>query len=342
MKSHSLAPSDFAGALAGRLNALVALDDAIALIKAGAPLAVAGRKEALDQLPAGNWIGGTTPYFLTAQGGEMVDATRVFVSDFSGLGAVSARHYGADDLQSITEDAPESGFALAILPFQSSAHQRFAKEAGQYPQAFLKPTVGWIAGFDLGEEGAAAYVYDGSGRGALSDGAVVLHIDLPEGLMPIVEIVNIFSSDGVDVLSFEETSFSPSHVIVNGQQRLFADYIRERGLEDGQLPIVGDYSGARINSSLRAVGAERVDLYAPVFPGIDYAFAAPVVDYPEAFAAQFAAYDHEGAMWSCNCILNYLFGGLEGKTVGGVAGPVTFGEIAYQLVNQTLVQVRVI
>lgn len=342
MKSHSLAPSDFAGAAAGRLNALVALDDAVALIQAGAPLAIAGRKEALDQLPAGNWIGGTTPYFLTSEGGEMVDATRVFVSDFSGLGPVTAHHYSTEALQDISEEAPEQGFALAILPFQSQAHQRFAKEAGQYPLAFLKPTVGWIAGFDLGEEGSAAYVYDGSGSGALSDGAAVLQIHLPEGMMPIVEIVNIFSSDGVDTLCFEEASFSPSDVLVNGQKRLFADYIRERGLEGGQLPLVGDYSGARINASLRAVTATGVDLYAPVFPGINYAFAAPVADYPTAFAEQFAAHDHEGAMWSCNCILNYLFGGLEGKTVGGVAGPVTFGEIAYQLVNQTLVQVRVI
>ena len=342
MKSHSLTPSDFAGAQAGRLNALMALDDAVALIRAGAPLAIAGRKEALDQLPAGNWIGGTTPYFLTENGGEMVDASRVFVTDFSGLGAVSARRYAADALQGITEDAPEHGFALAILPFQSEAHQRFAKEAGQYPLAFLKPTVGWIAGFDLDDENSAAYVYDGSGAGALRDGAAVLHVALPEGMMPIVEIVNIFSADGIDTLRFEEASFSPTDVIVNGQKRLFADYIRERGLEGGQLPLVGDYSGARINSSLRSVGASHVDLYAPVFPGIDYAFAAPVVDYPDAFAQQFAAHDHDGAMWSCNCILNYLFGGLEGKTVGGVAGPVTFGEIAYQLVNQTLVQVRVI
>jgi hypothetical protein len=105
MKSHSLAPSDFAGAMAGRLNALVAIDDAIALICAGAPLAIAGRKEALDQLPAGNWIGGTTPYFLTADGGEMVDATRVFVTDFSGLGPVTSHHYSADALQDITEEA---------------------------------------------------------------------------------------------------------------------------------------------------------------------------------------------------------------------------------------------
>jgi hypothetical protein len=84
-----------------------------------------------------------------------------------------------------------------------------------------------------------------------------------------------------------------------------------------------------------------VELYAPVFPGINYAFAKPVGDYAEAFTREFASHSHDGAVFSCNCILNYLYGDLEGKVVAGAAGPVTFGEIAYSLVNQTLVQVRV-
>jgi hypothetical protein len=43
----------------------------------------------------------------------------------------------------------------------------------------------------------------------------------------------------------------------------------------------------------------------------------------------------------CNCILNFMFGELEGKAIGGVQGPVTFGEIAYQLLNQTMVVIRI-
>ncbi|MEO0003956.1 MAG: hypothetical protein RLZZ22_1648, partial [Pseudomonadota bacterium] len=45
-------------------------------------------------------------------------------------------------------------------------------------------------------------------------------------------------------------------------------------------------------------------------------------------------------VFSCNCILNFLFGELEGKAIGGVEGPITFGEIGYQLLNQTMVAVR--
>jgi hypothetical protein len=32
---------------------------------------------------------------------------------------------------------------------------------------------------------------------------------------------------------------------------------------------------------------------------------------------------------------------LEGKKTGGVTGPITFGEIAYQLLNQTLAYISV-
>jgi hypothetical protein len=46
-------------------------------------------------------------------------------------------------------------------------------------------------------------------------------------------------------------------------------------------------------------------------------------------------------VFSCNCVLNYLHGQLEGRHTGALLGPMTFGEIAYQLLNQTLVHVSV-
>jgi hypothetical protein len=40
-------------------------------------------------------------------------------------------------------------------------------------------------------------------------------------------------------------------------------------------------------------------------------------------------------------VLNYLHGSLEGRRTGALQGPMTFGEIAYQLLNQTLVQINI-
>ncbi|NBC35771.1 hypothetical protein GTZ99_04280 [Novosphingobium sp. FSY-8] len=336
MKSVNLQACDGA-----RLSALMQIADAAALIAAGAPLGIAGRAEALDQLPAGNWVGGTTPYFMTEAGGRIIGEDQVWVRDFSGLGAVRFAAYDVDHLEQITQEAPENGFSLTIIPFQSECHQRFAHDAATYPLAFLRPTVGWIAGFDLGQAGGKAYVYDGRTATRHADRAVVAHIELPADQMASVEIVNLFAPDGVDTIRFDTEGFAITHAIVNGARVPFADYVNARGMADGRLPLVGDYSGAYVNASIKRVDGETVHLYAPVFPGVDYAFAAPVADFAAAFRDRLDGVSQEGAAWSCNCILNFLYGDLEGKTIGGVAGPVTFGEIAYQLVNQTLVQVRV-
>ncbi|MFN7050994.1 MAG: DUF6976 family protein, partial [Gemmobacter sp.] len=71
--------------------------------------------------------------------------------------------------------------------------------------------------------------------------------------------------------------------------------------------------------------------YAPVFADVEYRLARRREGGVEPADAQQSAF-------SCNCILNYLYGGLEGKTTGGYTGPVTFGEVAYVLLNQTLVK----
>lgn len=42
-------------------------------------------------------------------------------------------------------------------------------------------------------------------------------------------------------------------------------------------------------------------------------------------------------VFACNCILNHTYGHMEGHRLGTLEGPVTFGEVAFQLVNQTLV-----
>jgi hypothetical protein len=326
------------------MNRMMSVQAAADLIRAGHALSLAGPEQALAQLPPGRWVGGTIPYFMLAEGGAVVRDDRVFVNDLSTLGEVSFASYTPDALAGLTADAPDNGFALTILPAGSSTHQRFAAEASQNPDALIKPTVGWIAGVHLDELGSVTpKVYDGRTAQAYEDRAVVAFVSLPADKLASIEIVNLFEPDSGDVLTFEDTSFNVTHCRVNGERVHFGQYIRSRGLDHGQLPLVGDYAGANINVSLQSVeaGEGAVHLYAPVFPGVDYRFAKPVPDYAAAFRARLAEQDTTGTAMSCNCILNFLFGELEGKAIGGVAGPITFGEIAYQLLNQTLVLVRV-
>jgi hypothetical protein len=327
------------------MNELITVQAAAALINSGVPLSLAGPEIALDQLPPGNWIAGTIPYFMVASGGVVVNEGKVFATDLSKVGSVRFTRYGSDNLSGIAANAPENGFALTIIPAGSQAHQRFAAEAAAYEGAFLKPTVGWISGVNLADLGKVTpKIFYGPTASKSEDGAVVVYVTLPAEKLASVEIVNLFEPDGGDVLHFDETSFEVRECEVNGKKVNFADYLLKRGLTHGRLPLVGDYSGAKVNVSLQSVNADlgKVALYAPVFPGVDYRFAKPVADYSGAFRTRLAKQDNSDAVWSCNCILNFLFGELEGQAIGGVQGPVTFGEIAYQLLNQTLVTLRVV
>jgi hypothetical protein len=74
----------------------------------------------------------------------------------------------------------------------------------------------------------------------------------------------------------------------------------------------------------------------PGLPRHGYRPAKPLDDYVRRFPERLSA-EHNGEIaFSCNCIFNYLHSKLGGKRTGAFLGPITFGEVAYQLVNQTL------
>ena len=115
------------------------------------------------------------------------------------------------------------------------------------------------------------------------------------------------------------------------------------GNGDGTLPLIGDFTRASVNAAVHTIdrASGRVSFYAPVFPDIDYYLAKPVGDYEARFAQAVARFADQPVMFSCNCILNYLYGGFENRRTSSLAGPVTFGEIAYLVHNQTMVVLKV-
>ena len=66
---------------ASATSALLDLRQASALIERGETLAIAGHLDCLTALPRGNWIGGTTPYFMADEGGTC-RLDQVFVQPF--------------------------------------------------------------------------------------------------------------------------------------------------------------------------------------------------------------------------------------------------------------------
>ena len=310
------------------------------LITAGARLLLAGDAALLEGLPRGNWIGGSIPYFMTEAGGT-TDRERVFVTELPELVTeVQVKSYATSELSQIPAGYPSNGCSFIIIPASSSAHLSFAEHCGEYAGLFNSPLVGWIAGSHLDDLGTAIpRVYDGSTGQSYDDRAVVLHATLASHTLARVDAVNLFRPGQGDRLEFPSAGFEVRDCRVNGAHWNFADYLQATA-SDARLPLVADYSGAMVNVSIQSIDSARgrVMLYAPVFPGVAYRQAAPMGDYSSAFAEEMARRGAE-PVFSCNCILNYQYAALEGRHMGGLTGPVTFGEVAYILLNQTLVYV---
>lgn len=320
---------------------LLDVDEVAALIRRGETLLLAGDEGPLARLPRGKWIAGTIPYFMTEQGG-IVDRRRIFVERLpEGSECARIRRYDEEEIARVYSEIPSGALGVVIAPYGSAVHLSFAVNAPRYDAFATAPLFGWISGVHLSEIGRVRpKVFDGTTAEPLADEAAVMHVALPPGKRAEIAILNIFEEGAGPEITFPATSFSATTAEIDGRERGFAEYVREAGL-DTRLPLVADYCGARINVSFQAVDAAKgeVRFYAPVFAGVRYRHARPVEDYVRAFVSALPTGLEERVALSCNCVLNFVNSSLEGRTTGGIVGPATFGEIAYQLLNQTMVYV---
>jgi len=318
---------------------LISPQEAAKLIETGKVFHIAGTEALLKKLPKGNWIGGSTEYFIAKTGGEVsnekLSVVELPCEDFS------IKAYGATEIGNVATDAFDNGFSIVIVPFDSAVHKEYARNAPGYKDIFMKNTIGWIAGMRLGVEGQTPVAVEGTATSAHSDKAVVVHLKVPKDKNVNVGVVNIFSQDkSSPIITFAEEGFSIKKCFIDGKETVFADYIAQNKI-DTKLPLVGDYSGNGVNVSFRFIENGVVNLYAPVFKNIKYRIAKSIADYEKEFNSKLAPLKEKNSVFSCNCILNFLHGNLEGKKLDAFFGPITFGEIAYQLVNQTLTYVTV-
>ena len=312
------------------------------LIRSGKFLSIAGDEAALRQLPQGNWIGGTIPYFMAAAGGT-VSREQVFVTQINSyVSPPELRFYDSATLPQICRNAPENGYSILILPAFSATHASFARNAPNFEEMYMKPLIGWVAGVHLDDLGKVTpkVVLGTTGEFSEAD-AIVMDVPLSPEKFAQIDIVNLFQPGTGVGITFDENGFSAGACQIDGKPGNLADYLVDNKI-DSRLPLVADYSGAMINVSIKSIDreAKRVEFYAPVFPGLEYRIAAPVTHYVESFQAALPKTGQE-ISFSCNCILNFLNSELEGKRTGEVTGPMTFGEIGYQLLNQTLVYLTI-
>lgn len=317
---------------------LVTVNEAIELIREGKSISFSGDENLLKQLPKGEWIGGTIPYFMDINGG-IFTKEKLFADEISLSAKLSSiKSYGEDELHNIPDDADENGFSIIIIPASSKVHLSFAQNAPNYPDIFLKPIIGWIAGVDLNDlNKITPKVIDGTDRSIYENKALVMHFSLPSDKIATIGIVNLFKQGEGCLINFPKGGFSATDCSVDGKNMNFSDFLINNNI-DIKLPLVANYFGTMVNVSFQQIVKEkkRVDFFAPVFTGVEYRIASPVGNYVKEFG-KIIPQDTLKTIFSCNCILNYLYCELEGKNTGNLFGPMTFGEIAYQLLNQTLV-----
>lgn len=322
---------------------LITVEEAAAAIEAGKVLWLAAEESLLEQLPKGFWIGGSIPYFMGQDGGETTKE-RIFATELSPAIArkIKIKHYDTSTIKNVAVDSPEDGFTLLLIPALTELHKEYAENAPDYEDMFIKPIAGWITGIHLDDLGSAKpCAFDGHTGAKLYDQAVAMHVTLKPNKVANIGIVNALQQGNGDVIEFEETGFVAKGCLINGEKKNLAEYLLENSI-DTRLPLVADYSGAMINVSFQEVkeAEKEVSFYAPVFSGVKYKIAAPISDYVSSFQSAIPDIKSDVA-FSCNCVLNYLYSELEGKKTANITGPMTFGEIAYQLLNQTMVYLTV-
>ena len=321
---------------------LYPIDEVIVFIQQGHVMSLAGCSKVLDQLPPGNWIAGTTPYFMDDDGAKFNDKL-IFVTHLRTYSSnFKIDFYTEDTIDQIANDSFKNGYTILIMPVSQKVLKAYAIKTKNMEGLYNNPIVGWVSGVDLYTEDTTKLpkTYYGPNGKAYENLAVAIHIKLPKNYFAQIEIFNIFSPNlNGDKIQFYKDDFNVINCMVNGVDVIFSEYIIQNNI-DVSLPLIANYNGVSINVSIKELINGSVSFLAPVFKNRTYRFAERVPNYFEEIEKKTKNLNAE-CEFSCNCVLNYIYGGLEGKKINNVTGPFTFGEIGYKLLNQTLVNLEV-
>ena len=306
------------------------------MIRAGNSLLLAGDAKLLSQLPAGNWIGGTTPYFILYPENRTTSFDKIFVNrlpDF--ITAAEVREYDETNIKNIFKDGAQKGFTVVVMPFASQVAVEYSLNATNYENFAAHPVCGWLTGLPLDiimtEKSHCA---SGIGPNLFTDKAVAMHVTLPESKYAEIKIFNPYIQGDGDSITFEENNLIVKDALINGEKRNFAEYLRGIGY-DMLMPLVANYSGAMINVVVCAIDGEVVPMSAPVFSHVDYRIAKVDDQIVEPSLIS------DKIVFSVTCIGNFIQPDICAQFLRKMNGPVVYGEIAYQQMGQTTVYVTV-
>ncbi|MDR0814573.1 MAG: hypothetical protein LBN37_02350 [Bacteroidales bacterium] len=317
---------------------LITPEEASAMILRGDRLLLAGDIALLSQLPKGNWIGGTTPFFILYPEHQVTSYEKLFVTKLPDyVLKTTIQEYDETNIKEIYNDAEKLGnvFTLLIMPYGSQVSKDFASNATYYENFACRPLSGWLTGRPLDSiMTEPSYAVSGVEAKAYTDKAFAMHIELPDTKYAELHIFNPFRQGKGDEISFEANGDILTDAIINGKKRNFAEYLREIGY-DPKLPFVADYSGAMINVTCCGITDKEVIVSPPVFQNIEYRIAEIDDNISEPTLLS------DTILYSITCIGNFIQPDICAQYLRKMHGPVVYGEVAYQLLGQTTVYITV-
>ena len=123
-------------------NSLKPVEQVVKMINNNRVLLLAGDESVLDQLPKGKWIAGTTPYFMSIDGGKF-SKKLIHVTDITGIQeGFKIVNYDKENINNIVADEFENGFTMLILPVFQPVWQQYALNSPEYDNIY-KPN-SWV------------------------------------------------------------------------------------------------------------------------------------------------------------------------------------------------------
>ena len=319
-------------------------EEVIDFINAGRIMLLTGSEKALSGLPKGNWIAGTSLYVVDYEGKS--EEEKIFVDDFTLIAkSCKVAVYDKNNIKDIAVNGFDNGFAVVTMPIDSEVYYEFSINALSFDSMFKNPVVGYVAATKFEDYGKKSPKTSSGLDGNLtSDLAVVLYVELPDYLTARAEIENFETIDtNTPEIVFPKDGFTQSECTIDGKPGNIADYFENvvKPKLGGYTQMITSQNGALINRDVKIVDTKKgeVTFFSPTYAGDKYFLVKNGADYLKMFNDKLGSKRSDIA--TCFSCISYFFGGnFEGRHVVK-NGVYAFGEIAYQLLNKTIVTLEI-